>query len=280
MSPPASRVAARGRAHPALAARRRQIARARSRRRRVSLLTVLGVAAAVAVLWWALSGPLTAIRSVEVTGYDRPDQGELQRALRAAADEGSMLRLPTGALRAAAQPFPWVGEVSVARDWPAGVRVAVTPARPVAVVTGPGADPVLVTGDGRVLGPAGKEPRLARIGVREEVPPYGGRLGADARAALQLAAGVEPGVARRLRELRMAEGQLLGRLVDGPELRLGGPGRMVAKATALGLVLNQLSAEDEAAAEYIDLTLPERPAVGGIEAMPEEVLEAEGSSVG
>ena len=37
---------------------------------------------------------------------------------------------------------------------------------------------------------------------------------------------------------------------------------MAAKAAALGLVLADLSAEDEQSAAYIDLSSPERPAVG------------------
>lgn len=257
------------RPHPAVAARRRQVSRARGRRRRVSLLAVLGVAAAVAALWWAVTGPLTAIRAVAVEGYELPDREQLSAELRAAAEEGSMLRLPTRAVRDAAAPFPWVGQVEVRRDWPTGLRVTVTAAEPVAAVTGPGAEAVLVSEDARVLGRAGAREDLPRVRLREATPPVGARLDAGSRPALQLAGASEPVVARRLRELRMVEGRLVGRLVDGPELRLGGPTRMVAKAVALRVVLNQLSSEDEAAAEYIDLTLPERPAVGGVEPLPE-----------
>ena len=42
----------------------------------------------------------------------------------------------------------------------------------------------------------------------------------------------------------------------------GGPERMDAKAQALGLLLASLSAEEEATASYIDLTVPENPALG------------------
>jgi hypothetical protein len=59
-----------------------------------------------------------------------------------------------------------------------------------------------------------------------------------------------------------ADGTWVGRLTGGPELRLGAGERMAAKAAALGLVLADLSADDEQSAAYIDLSSPERPAVG------------------
>ena len=39
---------------------------------------------------------------------------------------------------------------------------------------------------------------------------------------------------------------------------------MAAKARALGLVLAELRAEDEPPATYIDLRVPQRPAIGGL----------------
>jgi hypothetical protein len=59
-----------------------------------------------------------------------------------------------------------------------------------------------------------------------------------------------------------ADGLLVGRLRGGPDLRLGTGERMAAKAAALGLVLRDIGPEDERAASYIDLTVPERPALG------------------
>lgn len=57
---------------------------------------------------------------------------------------------------------------------------------------------------------------------------------------------------------------LAARLEGGPELRLGKAERLPAKATALGMVLAALSGDDRAAATYIDLSVPEHPAVGGL----------------
>ena len=46
---------------------------------------------------------------------------------------------------------------------------------------------------------------------------------------------------------------MTGRITDGPELRLGAPERMAAKARSLALLLASLSPEEEPAASYIDL---------------------------
>lgn len=269
--------------HPALAERRRKVARAQGLRRRSRLLTGLGVVAALAVAWWALSGPVTAVRSVSVVGYDRADRAELEQALLTAAGDGDMVRVPVPALRRASERFPWVGSIEVSRDWPSGVRVTVAAAEPVAVLEGPQGESRLVSAGGRVLGPAPAEHELALVTMRRALPAAGEPVPRGARAALQLAREATPATRARLAGLRAGDGVLVGRLVDGPTLRLGGPSRMAAKALALDAVLNQLSAEAEQRARYIDLTVPERPAVGGIEALPDEpepsIAEAEEVSI-
>ena len=54
-------------------------------------------------------------------------------------------------------------------------------------------------------------------------------------------------------------------ITGGPELLLGSPDRMAAKAEALGLLLlESLSPEEEATASYVNLTVPENPALGPV----------------
>jgi cell division protein FtsQ len=56
-------------------------------------------------------------------------------------------------------------------------------------------------------------------------------------------------------------------LRDGPTLYFGGSERLAAKWAAAAIVLaNRTSA----GATYLDLRLPERPAAGGLEPLPEE----------
>ncbi len=56
--------------------------------------------------------------------------------------------------------------------------------------------------------------------------------------------------------------QVTAQLVDGPQLRLGAADRMVAKARALALMLKGVPAAQRGTGTYIDLSVPENPALG------------------
>ncbi|HMO00861.1 MAG TPA: FtsQ-type POTRA domain-containing protein [Miltoncostaeaceae bacterium] len=248
--------------HPALARRRREIARARGRRRRSAALFAMGTAAVVLLVYWLATGPLLATSGVSVSGYDRPDRAELVAAVTRAAGEGTIIAPATGDVAAAADRFPWVASVSISRDWPRGMAVRVTEATPAAVASFSD-QAVLVSAAGRVGGRGGGGPGVGGVRVEVAPPPAGADVPDGARPALAFIAGADPEVGARVRALQVgADGTWVGRLTGGPELRLGSGSRMAAKATALGLVLADMSAEDEASAAYIDLSSPERPAVG------------------
>lgn len=254
--------APRARTHPALAERRRAVARARGRRRRSLAVIGLGTLAAIAALYWLATGPLAAVHGVAVTGYDRPDRAELVQALTAAAGEGTILRPATGAMERAASDFPWVESITVVRRWPRALSVRVVPAEPAAVAAFED-QAVLVSPEGRVLGVKDGPAGVGWLRLAAAPPATGGRLPADALAPLHFVAAAPPAAAARVRALHLtARGLVEGRITDGPELLLGSPERMPAKAEALGLLLESLSPEEEAAASYIDLTVPENPALG------------------
>jgi cell division septal protein FtsQ len=225
---------------------------------------VVVTAAAAVGLYWLLTGPLLAIQNVSLSGYDRDDRTELARALQDASDQGTVLSPPVGPLQAAAHRFPWVASISVARDWPRGLAIHVVEAHPVAAAASrEGA--VLVSDQGRVLGPVTAHAGVGWLRLAGSPPPVGESLpDAGARAALEFVAAADPRVGRRVRALRVdRSGSLVGRLTNGPDLRLGAPERLAAKARALGLVLAALPTDEQEAASYIDLTVPENPAVGG-----------------
>ena len=248
--------------HPAVAERRRTIAREQGRRRRSGALLLLATAATVALVYWLATGPLLAVHDVRVRGYDRDDRGALVAALTDAADEGTILSPSGGEMRAAAAAFPWVQSISIARTWPRGLKVDVRQARPAAVAA-IGDTAVLVAADGRVLGEREGAPGVGWMRLAEEPPPPGATLPEPARAALTFIAAAEPKLSARLRAVTVGrDGALTGRLTGGPPLRLGPAERLPAKARALALVLADLSRDDERTASYIDLTFPERPAVG------------------
>jgi cell division protein FtsQ len=197
-----------------------------------------------------------------VSGYDRPDRAELIAAVTKAAREGTIIAPATGDVAAAADRFPWVASVHISRDWPRGMAVRVTQATPVAVASFED-QAVLVSREGRVLGPREGAPGVGWLRLDVAPPPAGAFIPDGARPALAHIASAAPELGARIRQLRIgADGMWVGRLTDGPELRLGSGARMAAKATALALVLADLSAEDEQSATYIDVSAPERPAVG------------------
>jgi cell division protein FtsQ len=260
--PPAGAGPRRSSYHPAMAERRREIARARGRRRRSAAMLAMGTAAIVLLLYWLATGPLLATSEVSVSGYDRPDRADLVSAVTRAAGEGTILAPASGDVAAAAERFPWVDSVSISRDWPKGMAVHVTEATPAAAASF-GDQAVLVSARGRVLGPREGTPGVGWLRLAVTPPPAGAEIPDGARPALALIAAADPEVGSRIRALRLAaDGTWTGRLTGGPDLRLGSGERMAAKAAALGLVLADLSAEDEQAAAYIDLSSPERPAVG------------------
>jgi cell division septal protein FtsQ len=256
-----------------MARRRREIARARGRRRRSAALLAMGTAALVLFAYWLATGPLLATSGVSVTGYDRPDRAELVAAVTRAAGEGTILAPADGEVAAVARRFPWVESVSTARDWPRGMAVRVTEATPAAVASF-GDQAVLVSAGGRVLGPVDGRAGVGWLRLAVAPPPAGADVPDGARPAVAFIAAAGPEVGPRVRQLQLAaDGTWVGRLTGGPDLRLGSGERMAAKAAALGLVLADLSAEDEAAAAYIDLSSPERPAVGMGAGVAETTLE-------
>ncbi|MCC6832229.1 MAG: hypothetical protein IT200_12855 [Thermoleophilia bacterium] len=265
-----ARPARPARPHPAIARRRRAV-RGLPTRAELVALAAAGLACGVAGYWLA-TGPVLSVHGVRASGYDRPDEAALEAALTRAADRGgSLLAPPVGTIRRAAVTFPWVADVYVARDWPVGLVVQVTPARPVAIGVPAHGARVLVNTRGQVMGPAKGVGGLPRIVMPGAAPEAGRRIPAGARAALQLVKFSTPQTAARFRKLRIERGRLVGLLVNGPELRLGTPTQLRAKALAIEAVLTDASAEEEREATYLDVSVPDHPALGGLVAYTEPV---------
>jgi cell division septal protein FtsQ len=229
--------------------------------------------------WWLATGPALTVRDVTVSGYDRPDAAQLDAALEEASSRGgSLVRPPVGAIRRAAVRFPWVRDVIVHRNWPAGLTVRIVPAEPLLVAVPARGEAVFVSPAGLVMGPAGRRGGLARVRIPGEAPAVGARLPAVARAPMTFTAALPPPLAGRLRSLRLDRGRVVGTLANGPELRLGPPVRMRAKAAALQALLAGLSPEDLEAASYIELSVPEHIAVGGLAPVTDPVPAVPSSS--
>ena len=166
------------------------------------------------------------------------------------------------------------------RNWPRALGVQVTQVRPVAHARGTDGGTVLVGSNGRVLETSEGGAALGWLSLPTGTPVPGAQLPDAESAIVTFLAALDPELAARVRDLRMVEGgTALARLEDGPELRLGRPVRLVAKATALGLVLQALTSEEATAATYIDLSVPERPAVGGLEGVAGEAVDGDADGI-
>lgn len=255
-------------AHPAIAKRRTRV-------RRVKRARVVGVAAGVAAgvglgVFLAV-GPVLTVTGVGVTDYPGPNSAPLRAAVAEAASRGgSLLSAPVGDIRRAALTDPWVADVVVHRDWPTGLSVEVIPSHPVAVGVTRGGGTMLLSADGRSMGPAKvATSQLARVRVPVAAPlPLGAPVPASARAPIAFVAALDPQLAARITDIRQTHGLVIARLRGGPELRAGTPGDMAAKAAAVMAVLDQVSDAEQASARYLDVSVPDHPALGGPNADP------------
>jgi cell division septal protein FtsQ len=252
-----------GQPHPALAERRRRVARDRGRRRRYIFLAAAGVAACVLAGYWLATGPVLTINSVSVTGYRGPDGPQLDSALTAAAGQpGSLISPPVETMTAVAQRFPGVETIHVSRAWPLGLDVSVVPATAFAIVAAPGQTPVVITHRGLVLAPAPKRLVRPSIVLSDPIPAFGQPVPEWAMEAIGFLELVRPGTRVRIQDLTYANTELRGTMTNGPVLILGTLDRLPDKAVALNTLLSRVSPQVMSHATYIDLSVPDRPAVG------------------
>lgn len=178
---------------PRMRQRREQVIEEETRRRRNRLLWAAVPLLAVAVLLVLSRTSLADVDRVEVVGAGRTsteavvEASGIQRGHR-------MLTLDEKGAARRVEALPWILEARVIREWPSGVRIAVTERVPAAAVLGgePGAEELgWVDETGRVLQVggqvAGAEDLVTLIGL-EEVPPPGAELPGTAGDALTIAA--------------------------------------------------------------------------------------------
>lgn len=249
----------------ALLVRHRSVAADRARFRRTVLLSLIAACAAMAGIWWMVTGPPGRISSVSVTGYDGPNAAVVEDLITRVAKRGSVVDPPETELRQAVEGFPWVADLRVQRKLPKGVVVVVVSATPGAIAVPDRGEAMVLSAAGRVLGPLAQKGSLAvpRVRVGATKLATGGVIaGPLVTATLALSAHLSPQVAGRLVALKQRRGGLVGTLSNGPEVRFGLMQDLPAKAEALDLVLGQMSPQEERAAAYIDVAVPWFPAVG------------------
>jgi hypothetical protein len=203
---------------------------------------------------WLRDSTLVKVEEVRVTGLTTRDAPAIRRTLRQAALRMTTLNYSEEELRRAVEPFPAVESVSADADLPHKLVIRVREHRPVAALVSGDDRRVAVASDGTLL-PQERDSGLPAVKV--DALPDDGRLGKGPQALLVSVVARAPEELRPLldRAYRAADGVRVA-IEGGPTLRFGAPIRVRAKWIAAARVLADTPA---AAAESLDLRIPERP---------------------
>jgi cell division protein FtsQ len=226
-------------------------------RRRALTLALLAAALAATYLLWFRDSSLVAVKTVRIVGTGAGD-AQLEQSLRKAGRRMTTLDVDHGALAEVVRPFPVVKSLSADPTFPSTLTIEVTERHPAALIGG-GSDAVAVAGDGMVLRgvPAS---RLDLPQLPLSAPPKRGRLRGPVRGQAQVL-GAAPRPLRPYLDRSVNDSSGIGVVLDGGvELRFGSAARAADKWQAAAAVLSDPGL---GALDYVDLSVPSRPAVGG-----------------
>ena len=230
-------------------------------RRPLAIAAIAALVLALAYWFWFRDSGLVAVSKVEVQGIPAgsPGAAKLERALERAGQQMTTLHPRPELLERAASPFPLVRSVSADPDFPHTLSVRVVERRPAALIGG-GSEAVVVAADGTVIRSLGSEGLELPSLPLGEAPKRARLEGTALEQALVLGA-----VPRALQPyldhsyFDSADGVVVV-LRGGIELRFGSPARAARKWRAAAAVIADPSLT---VLDYVDLSSPERPAVGG-----------------
>ncbi len=203
---------------------------------------------------------LVAVSNVRVEGIDNdlPGAAGLRADLERAADGMTTLHVQPELLRDAVAGNPLVQSVTAKADFPHKLVVTVVERRPSAIV-GAGSETTVVAGDGVVLqGVTANDLQLPRLA--DVHPPKGPRLSGDALGAARVLGAAPAAFVPYLDAATLGDNGVTVQLTDGIELRFGDSSNAVRKWAAAAGVLADPSIT---VLDYVDLSAPNRPAVGG-----------------
>lgn len=243
---------------PRILARREEVERERQRRRR---RWVIGVLAAVTLLvgaWYLTRTALLDVDRIVVTGSAHTSNEDLI-ATSGLRPGDQLLDVDAGAIGDRLRELPWVDDVTVTREWRGDVAIAVTERVPVAVISDPQGQPMLVDATGRVIAAAGApDPALVAVdGLTAGAP---GEQVADADGPLAVVTAITPGLRTRIETLVVRpDGQIELAVRPSGVVRFCGADRIAEKIRALQTVFAQV---DDRGLATLDVCVPEQPTVG------------------
>jgi cell division protein FtsQ len=227
-------------------------------RRRLTCLLAACIVLAAGYHFWLRDSSVVAVEDVSVTGLTTKDAPRVRAALASAARTMTTLHVERSDLERAIAAYPVVRELEVHADFPRRLEIHVIEHRPAAMVDG-----LPVAGDGTILRGMPVEGSLPTIDPAGKLT--GDRLtDAGALHAARVAGGAPGALRPRLEHVGLhTDDGIVVEVRDGPELIFGDATKVRAKWVAATRVLAD---PESAGASYIDVTLPGRPAAGGLPA--------------
>lgn len=225
------------------------------------LLVIIGLAVVLGAVYffWFRDSSLVAVETVKIEGIaDQNADPALRSALDAAGREMTTLHVQPELLEQAAQPFPSVRSVSAEPEFPSTLRVEVSMRQPGAVVR-VGSEDVGVAADGTLVPDLDASSSDLPAFDASKGPVDGRLVGEDLGIAQVL--GAAPKALQPLIETGVIDEHGVTIVVSGGiELRFGTASKAAQKWRSAAAVL----ADPELTTlDYVDLSSPTRPAVGG-----------------
>lgn len=224
--------------------------------RRLAVVAALGLALAAGYWLWLRDSSLVAVEKVRIEGLSSVSDPDVAQALEREALGMTTLHVEIDELAAAVREYPTVKSLSTAAGFPSELTISVEERVPVALA---GDTETPVAADGTPLPEvevkAGKLPTI-EVATGDETQALD-EAGGEQAAIL----GAAP--APLLEVVERSESSPEGIVVElegGISLRFGDASRAAAKWSAAARVLADPGLD---ALDYIDLRVPDRPAVGG-----------------
>jgi cell division protein FtsQ len=230
--------------------------RAAERRARRWIGAAFGVAVFLAAGWWVTNSRVFDARHISVTGNVHLSSPEVL-ALTDLSSGTNVLWMSTGQVEGSLERHPWVLSADVSRTLPSGVVISLQERSPVALISA--GRPLLVAGDGMILGRAGPSARLPLIEVAGD-HAVGSRIQGSA-PALVVARAFPPDLRERVHRITVRPGEtVLLSLRGGTRVLFGEATEAGAKANALRAVLSW-AARNAITPVHIDVRVPAVPAL-------------------
>ncbi len=268
------------RRQPSPVKRTAQLARRRERRSRLYRLLAFGsVVLAIGLIagyqFWLRDSSVVTIKDLTVVGMTEKGQEgqQITDAIEAAVGEMTTLHPKPDLLADELSRFPRVADSRIDTSFPDSATVTVT-LREDGSRFGTGADELLIATDGTVLGPAGDRAE-GLPSIRSGDPPESGRLTGRSLSQAEVLGGVPKELRPYVRSSDFGEEGVEVTMSNGLVLVFGDSNQTEEKWKAAASVIADPEMTD---ADYVDLTVPRRPAVrGGAEPVEgEEPVGVEG----